>query len=110
MALGCFSFQQEQGLVDSGLTRLVRALERTWPMQVTLGEVGSCWGSLLFFLMNIGLFERDFPLLLLAALDRKNLISGGGNFSGRPGLEIVFAARFISLYLSMGFMISGFVS
>ena len=55
--------------------------------------------AVFFFLTNIGL-ERDLPLLLLPTLLLRNLINGGGNFSGRPGLEMGFATSFIFFNLS----------
>ena len=62
-------------------------------MHVTLGEEGSWdWVSMVvvfFFLTNIGL-DLDFLLLLLASLLLRNLMSGGGNLSVRPGLEMDF--------------------
>ena len=73
-------------------------LPRTWPMHVTLGEEGSwVWVSMVvvfFFLTNIGL-DLDFLLLLLASLLLRNLMSGGGNLSVRPGLEMGLADSFM---------------
>jgi hypothetical protein len=68
-------------------------------MQVTLGEEGSRVSMVVVFFLrstNIGL-DLDLLLLLLAALVLKNLISGGGNFSVRAGLEMVFDVSFIFL-------------
>ena len=67
-------------------------------MHVTLGEEGSwVWVSMVvvfFFLTNIGL-DLDFLLLLLASLLLRNLMSGGGNLSVRPGLEMGLADSFM---------------
>lgn len=65
-------------------------------MHVTLGEEGSwVWVSkvVFFFRTNIGL-DLDL-LLLLPALLLRNLMSGGGNLSVRPGLEMGFADSFM---------------
>lgn len=97
------SHKQEQGvLLEQGLLEERRT--RTWPMQVTLGEEGSCWDSItvVFFLrMNIGL-DRDLPLLLLPGLVLRNfIINGGGYFSVLLGLDMGFVEIIISLYLYM---------
>jgi len=51
--------------------------------------------EVVFFFVGIRNIELDFniidfPLLLFAAFDFKNLINGGGNFSILPGLEMGF--------------------
>lgn len=90
---------------DLDLPEFVRTERRTrtWPIQVTFGEDGSCVSETAdtFLLRKNKGPERDFPLLLLPTLLLKNLINGGGNFSARLGLDIGFEPAFILLYLSV---------
>lgn len=86
----------EEGLDFPEFVRVERRT-RTWPIQVTFGEDGSCDSvtAAAFLLRKNKGPERDFPLLLLPTLLLKKLMNGGGNFSARLGLDIGFEPAFI---------------